>query len=53
MMGIAARVLADHWKRSGREDGRPDYSADRRAVSTLLKEVEHMVVEVKPSNPSC
>ena len=32
----------------GREDGRPDYAADRRAVSTLLKEVEHMVVEVRP-----
>jgi len=36
----------------GREDGRPDYAADRRAVSTLLKEVEHMVVEVKPSSPT-
>jgi DNA-binding transcriptional ArsR family regulator len=36
----------------GREDGRPDYAADRRAVSMLLKEVEHMVVEVRPPGPT-
>jgi ArsR family transcriptional regulator len=29
----------------GREDGRPDYSADRRAVGLLLREVEHQLAD--------
>src|SRR5215467_16228908 len=28
LMGIASRVIADHWKRSGRETGRPAQQAE-------------------------
>ena len=37
LMGIASRVVADHWKRSGRETGNPA----REPAAAVASEVEH------------